>query len=252
MGWKTCLLLAGSVAACSPDPREIVREAEAVRGECTEERLARSDEECVRMMERAAETMQRTMGTSVGAVRALDRALERMPPAQWDTAGLGHALTVDPDALPGSRHRMRNAWPTEKERAPSPRGYEEPYPRDSDRRTAFPEPWEAEYEYDRGYEGRSEGERSEDEYRYETGRFDMDFDRADWEDEERDDFERSDPRSADPDPDADRRDLPRHAGPEYELTPYQRHRQRREGGRSPQPPPREYEDRESIRRRPNN
>lgn len=234
MDWKTCLLLAGSVAACSSDPREIVREAEAVRGECTEERLARSDEECVRMMERAAEAMQRTMGTSIGAVRAFDRALERMPPVQWDTAGLGRALTVDPDTLPGSRRRARNAWPAEDERVFRAREYGQPS-WDEPRPGAVSEPWHPRgygdpYEHGdpRGYGNENEYDR---EYEYEEDRRGGNLDRGEWTDRERSDYDEFDEREIDP------RGLPRHADSDYELTPFQRH-QRMQNRRAAEPAPR--------------
>lgn len=89
------LLLA---AGCDREPAELIQEVNAAREGCTEEKLKAGAEECVRMMERYAEMGTEVIEGYIGAVKSLDQALRRMPPAQFDTAGVGHAIT--PDAAP--------------------------------------------------------------------------------------------------------------------------------------------------------
>jgi hypothetical protein len=81
------------VGGCDSDAAQLAKEITDARGDCTQEKLKAGDEACVAMMEKYA-----TMGTSaiqtyIGAVKSMDQALERMPPAAFDTAGIGHAFT---------------------------------------------------------------------------------------------------------------------------------------------------------------
>lgn len=108
-----CLLLAVLAGGCEAEAVELAREIEAARGDCTPELLRASDEECVRMMERYAGMTADLMDTYIGGMRALDIALERMPPVAFDTAGLGYAIspefrTGDPIGE-GASPRL---WPT--------------------------------------------------------------------------------------------------------------------------------------------
>lgn len=128
--WLLPLLL----AACDQDAAEIVGDINAAREGCTQEALKAGDEECVRMFESYAEMGTEAIETYIGAIQALDQALERMPPAQFDTAGLGHAVTPsvlsrEPDSSPG---------PSGYSPGPSPSAYGDPYYRE---RSAQPRGW---------------------------------------------------------------------------------------------------------------
>lgn len=81
------------LAACAPDPAEVGRELDVIRGGCTKEGLAASDEACTRAAERVVGKIQEIMEISIGAIRTLDKALDRAPPARFDTTGLGHAIS---------------------------------------------------------------------------------------------------------------------------------------------------------------
>lgn len=86
-------------AACSDvDPAQLAQDVNEARAGCTEEKLQAADEECVAMMERYAEMGTEAMRGYIGAVKSLDRALQRMGPVQLDTAGLGHALSAGVEA----------------------------------------------------------------------------------------------------------------------------------------------------------
>lgn len=52
------------------------------------------------MMERYAEMGTEVIEGYIGAVKSLDQALRRMPPPQFDTAGLGHAISPSAAAAP--------------------------------------------------------------------------------------------------------------------------------------------------------
>lgn len=89
------LLLPAFLAGCEAEAVELVREIEAARGECTREGLRASDEECVRMMERYTALGTDLVHTYLGGLRALDMAIDRMPPPAFDTAGVGYALSPE-------------------------------------------------------------------------------------------------------------------------------------------------------------
>lgn len=93
------LLLLCFVSGCEGGAIGLVREIEAARGDCDAEALRRSDESCVQMMEQYAGMGTDLVHTYLGGLRALDRALERMPVAAFDTVGFGRA--VSPELLPG-------------------------------------------------------------------------------------------------------------------------------------------------------
>ena len=88
-----------TLAACDGGALGLVRDIEAARGECGAAELRRSDESCVRMMEEYATLGTELVHSYLGGLRALDRALERMPPPVFDTVGFGRA--VNPALLPG-------------------------------------------------------------------------------------------------------------------------------------------------------
>lgn len=82
-----------ALAGCEGESADLIREIDAAREGCTQEKLRAGDEECVRMFETYAGMGTEAIHTYIGAVKALDEALQRMPPPQFDTAGLGHAVT---------------------------------------------------------------------------------------------------------------------------------------------------------------
>jgi hypothetical protein len=84
------LLLLG---ACDSDAANLAKEITDARGDCTQEKLKAGDEACVEMMEKYAAIGTSAIETYIGAVKSMDQALQRMPPASFDTAGFGHALT---------------------------------------------------------------------------------------------------------------------------------------------------------------
>ena len=81
------------LSGCEQDATELLEEINAAREGCTEEMLKASDEACVEMFERYAEMGEDAMETYVGGMRAFEEALRRRGGIQFDTAGLGHALT---------------------------------------------------------------------------------------------------------------------------------------------------------------
>lgn len=96
------LLLLG---ACDSDAANLAKEITDARGDCTQEKLKASDEACVEMMEKYSAIGTSAIETYIGAVKSMDEALQRMPPANFDTTGLGHALTpagVSPGAVADS------------------------------------------------------------------------------------------------------------------------------------------------------
>ena len=84
------LLLLG---ACDSDAANLAREITDARGDCNQEGLKASDSACVEMMEKYARIGTSAIETYIGAVKSIDQALQRMPPANFDTTGFGHALT---------------------------------------------------------------------------------------------------------------------------------------------------------------
>ena len=80
------------------DPAQLAQDVIAAQGECTQDSLRVSSEACVQMFQRYAEMATEAMHAYVGGVKAMDQALQRMPPANFDTAGLGRAFTVRPDS----------------------------------------------------------------------------------------------------------------------------------------------------------
>lgn len=100
-------LLPALLSGCEAEAVELVREIEAARGECTREGLTASDEECVRMMERYTSMGTELVHTYLGGLKALDMALDRMPPPGFDTSGVGYAISPelrqgDPAGVGGS------------------------------------------------------------------------------------------------------------------------------------------------------
>lgn len=83
------------LAGCEAEAVELAQEIHAARGDCTAEGLRQSDEECVRMMERYAGMGTELVHTYIGGLKALDVALDRMPPPAFDTAGLGYAISPE-------------------------------------------------------------------------------------------------------------------------------------------------------------
>lgn len=88
------------------DPAELVKEVNDARAGCTEEQLRASSEECVQMFDRYAEMATEAMHTYIGGIKAMNEALARRPPAQFDTTGLGHALTPPPGVWSGAADPM--------------------------------------------------------------------------------------------------------------------------------------------------
>lgn len=90
------------VAACDQSTAEIVQEIDAAREGCTEEMLEASAEECVQMFEKYVDMGSDAIGTYIGAMKALDEALQRRPGLQFDTTGLGNAITPGFGTAPDS------------------------------------------------------------------------------------------------------------------------------------------------------
>jgi hypothetical protein len=136
---RTALLGLLLLPACDRSSAELVEEINAAREGCTEEQLKAASEECVQMMERYAEMGTEAIEGYIGAVRSLDQALRRMPAAQFDTAGVGHAISpgLAPQAWGDSSRQPQGVYPSDpsfsRQRAvpySDPR-YDEPaYPRD--------------------------------------------------------------------------------------------------------------------------
>jgi hypothetical protein len=85
-------LLLLAAAACD-DPATMAKEVVGAKGNCTEDSLRVSSEACVQMFQTYAEMATKAIHGYIGGMKALDQALKRMPPANFDTAGLGHAFT---------------------------------------------------------------------------------------------------------------------------------------------------------------
>ena len=113
----TLLVLAG----CD-DPAETAQQVIDARGDCSEDSLRVSSETCVRMFERYAEMVTEGIHTYIGGMKAMDRAIQRLPPANFDTAGLGRAITLPRDSAfaPAAGTRLP---PTDRQ----PRAYDAPY-----------------------------------------------------------------------------------------------------------------------------
>ena len=123
------------VAGCDRDPAELAREIDAAREGCTEQELRAASEACVQMMERYAEMGTEAIGGYIGAVRALDQALRRMPAARFDTAGVGHAISpgIRDGAPPAARRSGEPGWdpsPRRDDTSGSLRRPDGSYPRD--------------------------------------------------------------------------------------------------------------------------
>jgi hypothetical protein len=134
------LLLLG---ACD-DPAEVAREVVDAKRDCSEEGLRASSEECVRMFERYAGMATEAIHTYIGGVKAMDRALKRLPPANFDTSGLGHPFTIGADGAAPDPRSPRPGDPGEYAPYPDAGGdragrWDEPYGvYDSDDAGAFP------------------------------------------------------------------------------------------------------------------
>lgn len=99
---------------CDRSSAELVEEINAAREGCTEEELKAASEECVQMMERYAEMGTEAIEGYIGAVRSLDQALRRLPAAQFDTAGVGHAISPElaPQAWEDSSRPAQGLYPS--------------------------------------------------------------------------------------------------------------------------------------------
>jgi hypothetical protein len=113
-GAAAALVVAGMLVACDRGAGELVRELDAARAGCSEEKLRSGDEECVRMFERYAEMGADALETYIGAMRALDQALRRSDATRFDTTGLGRALTghlrTEADSAAGPE-TSQDRWP---------------------------------------------------------------------------------------------------------------------------------------------
>lgn len=102
LGAPTCAALL--LAACD-DPANLAQEVAAAQGECDQDSLRVGAEACVGMMQRYAEMATEAIHTYIGGMRALDEALKRMPPANFDTTSFGvripGANTLPPDSARG-------------------------------------------------------------------------------------------------------------------------------------------------------
>lgn len=92
------MLITGS-ACDGTDPAQLVEEIDAAREGCTQEALKASDEACVQMFDKYAEMGEGAIESYIGGMKAMDEALRRRGGIQFDTAGLGHAIT---DSLLGA------------------------------------------------------------------------------------------------------------------------------------------------------
>lgn len=123
---RLALCLAAALAAgCDSDTARLVDEIDDARQGCTQDSLRAGSEECIQMFQRYAEMGTEAMQSYIGAVQAMGEALDRMPPAQFDTAGLGHAISPGALAPPAGTATAaplpRTArLPVEQERAPAP------------------------------------------------------------------------------------------------------------------------------------
>jgi hypothetical protein len=113
----TLLVLAG----CD-DPAETAQQVIDARGDCSEDSLRVSSETCVRMFERYAEMVTEGIHTYIGGMKAMDRAIQRLPPANFDTVGLGRAITLPRDSAFATAAEARLP-PTDRQ----PRPYDAPY-----------------------------------------------------------------------------------------------------------------------------
>ncbi|MBW3628104.1 MAG: hypothetical protein KY464_02290 [Gemmatimonadetes bacterium] len=90
------------VLASCDDPAEMAKEVADAQGDCSQDSLRVSSETCVRMFERYAGMATEAIHTYIGGMKAMDQALKRLPPPNFDTAGLGRAFTpgaAPPDSL---------------------------------------------------------------------------------------------------------------------------------------------------------
>jgi hypothetical protein len=86
------LLALLALAGCDSEAAQLAKEITDAKGDCTQEKLKAGDEACVAMMEKYANIGTSAIETYIGAVKSMDQALQRMPPATFDTT-FGHALT---------------------------------------------------------------------------------------------------------------------------------------------------------------
>jgi hypothetical protein len=104
------LLALLALAGCDSEAAQLAKEITDAKGDCTQEKLKAGDEACVAMMEKYANIGTSAIETYIGAVKSMDQALQRMPPATFDTT-FGHALTpaasdtgrLDPGGFSASR-----------------------------------------------------------------------------------------------------------------------------------------------------
>jgi hypothetical protein len=104
------LLALLAIAGCDSEAAQLAKEITEAKGDCTQEKLKAGDEACVAMMEKYANIGTSAIETYIGAVKSMDQALQRMPPASFDTT-FGHALTpaaadtsrLDPGGFSASR-----------------------------------------------------------------------------------------------------------------------------------------------------
>lgn len=113
------LLLA---SACDQSTAEVIGEINAAREGCTSDSLQAGSEECVQMFETYAEMGSEAMQTYVGALKALDQAVGRMP-SGLDTTGLGEIFTLDPESYDDPE---RNAFDERFRAAPTAVGRQAP------------------------------------------------------------------------------------------------------------------------------
>lgn len=145
-----CALVALSLlAACSPRPDELAREAAELRGDCTVEGLRHADDACVEAFARGTQRLEDAMEVYAGALRTLQRLADErgmvldtsfvgaMPfsmPHEGDAAA-GPVWDFEP---PSGQRRLPTSLPDPREQSGPPRGYVQ------DPRHSWPdERWEA-------------------------------------------------------------------------------------------------------------
>ncbi|MEX2572032.1 MAG: hypothetical protein WD737_12095 [Gemmatimonadota bacterium] len=99
-GALVATLAAAMIAGCDQDATEIAQEIDAAREGCTEAALEAGSEECVQMFEKYIDMGTDAMANYIGALRALDEALERRTGIPFDTSGLGHAISPSVESAP--------------------------------------------------------------------------------------------------------------------------------------------------------
>ncbi|HET7276405.1 MAG TPA: hypothetical protein VFI91_14645 [Longimicrobiaceae bacterium] len=145
------IMSAVALAGCERDTAAMIEEINAAREGCGQEQLAAASEECIEMFERYGEMGTEAIGTYIGALKALDQAVDRLPDSALDTAGLGQMFTVDPRNYPDSRRGWEPAGAPERYPGSGPLDYQrdidqplrDPYRRERPQ----PDDWQ-EYERD--------------------------------------------------------------------------------------------------------